>query len=365
MRILIISGALYGHVNTMLPIALAALDAGHEVAFACGPEFAPYIERRGLRSWAVGMTHEQAGGNRQESWLAYFAATAERRAADLLMMTERWTPELVLHEETELAGAVVAARFGARHAVHGLGVMPPSRIWPAFVEAIGALGLRCGVPDVAARLADARYLHVCPPALQSGAAPIWNHVLPLRPVAGLPTQGEWLPERLERLPFLRTIHLTLGTVYNGNIALLEQAIDALGSLDANLVVTIGPHEDPQRFGPQPAHICIEPYLPHTLLLPRCELVVSHGGAGVMFGALSHGIAQLVIPQGADQFLNADACMRSGAALALGPGDASAGTIRAAARQLLDEPQFRAAARTVQAEIAAMPDAAQVLAQLTS
>ena len=365
MRILIVSGALYGHVNTVLPIALAARDAGHSVVVASGPDFVEHIERRGLRSWAVGMTHEEAGGNRQDSWLAYFASTAERRVADLLPMADRWKPELVIHEETELAGAVVATLVGARHAVHGLGVMPPIRIWPAFVQAIGMLGVRCGVADAAARLADAHYLHVCPPALQSSEAPVWHHVLPLRPVAGLPKENEHLPDRLERLPLLRTIHLTFGTVYNGNVSILQQAIDGLGALDANLVVTIGPNEDPLRFGPQPAHVCIEPYLPHTLLLPRCDLVVSHGGAGVMLGALGQGIAQLVIPQGADQFLNADACARSGAALALAPGEASARTINAAARQLLDEPHFAVAARAVQAQIAAMPDAAQVLAQLTA
>lgn len=365
MRILIVSGALYGHVNTMLPLALAARDAGHSVVVASGPDFVEHVERRGLRSWAVGLTHEEAGGNRQDSWLAYFAATAERRAADLLPMADRWKPELVIHEETELAGPVVATLVGARHTVHGLGVMPPGRIWPAFVQAIGMLGVRCGVSDVAARLAHAQYLHLCPPALQANEAPLWNHVLPLRPVAGLPKQNEQLPDRLDRLPFARTIHLTFGTVYHGNVAILEQAIDGLRSLDANLIVTIGPHEDTFRFGPQPAHVCIEPYLPHTLLLPRCDLVVSHGGAGVMFGALSQGIAQLIIPQGADQFLNADACTRSGAALTLAPGETSARAINAAARQLLDEPQFAIAARAVRAELVAMPDATDVLKQLTA
>ena len=364
MRILIVSGALYGHVNTVLPIALAARDAGHAVVVAAGPDFVEHIERRGLRSWAVGVTHEEAGGNRQDSWLDYFATTAERRVADLLPMADRWKPEVVIHEETELAGAVVATLAGARHAVHGLGVMPPSRIWPAFVQAIGMLGKRCGVTDVAARLAHAQYLHLCPSALQSQEAPVWNNVLPLRPTAGLPMQNERLPDRLDRLPFPRTIHLGFGTVYNGNVATLQQAIDGLGSLGANLVVTIGPNEDPSRFGPQPAHVCIEPYLAHTLLLPRCDLVVSHGGAGTMLGALSQGIAQLIIPQGADQFLNADACTKSGAALTLAPDEANARTINSAARRLLDEPQFAVAARSVQAEIAAMPDADAVLKQLT-
>jgi UDP:flavonoid glycosyltransferase YjiC (YdhE family) len=364
MRILIISGALYGHVNTLLPIAIAARDAGHSVFFASGPDFAEHVESRGLRFAAAGLSHQQAGGNRQDSWLKYFVTTAERRAADLLPMADRWRPELVIHEETELAGPLVAAKAGARHAVHGLSVMPPRRIWPAFVEAVGTLEMRCGVPDAAARLADAHYLHVCPPALQSSEAASWRHVLPLRPVAGLPRDNEQLPDQLDRMPFPRTIHLTFGTVYSGNLATLEQAIGALSELDANLIVTIGPGEDPSRFGVQASHVYIEPYLPHTQLLPRCDLVVSHGGAGVMFGALSEGIPQLIIPQGADQFWNAEACARSGAALTITTGETNKLAINRAARRLLDESQFAAAADAVRSQIAAMPDAAAVLTQLT-
>ena len=88
-------------------------------------------------------------------------------------------------------------------------------------------------------------------------------------------------------------------------------------------------------------------------------------AGAVVATLTQGIAQLIIPQGADQFLNADACTRSGAALTLPTGEANARTIDAAARHLLDEPTFARAARAVRAEIAAMPDAREVLKQLTA
>ena len=43
------------------------------------------------------------------------------------------------------------------------------------------------------------------------------------------------------------------------------------------------------------------------------LVVHHGGSGTMLGALAHGLPQLRRPQGADQFLNAEALLPTGAA----------------------------------------------------
>jgi UDP:flavonoid glycosyltransferase YjiC (YdhE family) len=159
------------------------------------------------------------------------------------------------------------------------------------------------------------------------------------------------------------VHLTLGTVFHDAPEVLARAIAGLRQLAVNLIVTVGPDADPARFGPQPAQVRIERYLPHALLLPRCELVVSQGGAGVMFGALSHGLPQLVIPQGADQFMNAEACRDSGAALALAPEAVSADAIAAAAERLLAEPGFGVAARGVQSQIEAMPEAEAVLATL--
>jgi UDP:flavonoid glycosyltransferase YjiC (YdhE family) len=364
MRVLIVSGALHGHVNTTLPLALAAQQGGHEVAFATGPEFAPALARRGLVAWPVGPTHAQAGGNRQESWLAYFEATAERRAAELVPRAVAWKPDLVVHEETELSGPVVAALSGAKHVVHGLGVMPPRRIWPPFLQAVDRLGQRWGVADLATTLPHAQYLHLAPPSLHTGDAVPWPHVLPLRPVGGLPFADERLPECLLALPRRHTVLVTLGTVFNANVDVLARTLMGLASLDANIVVTVGPDGDPQCLGAQPEHVVIERYMPFTLLMPRCSLVVSHGGAGTLLGALAHGLPQLVLPQGADQFIHAEVAQASGAALALAPGEVTAEAISTAARRLLEEQGFVAAVRRVRAEIEAMPDAADVMQRIT-
>jgi len=138
----------------------------------------------------------------------------------------------------------------------------------------------------------------------------------------------------------------------------------LRDLPYNLIVAVGPGGDPASFGEQPAHVRIERYVSHALLLPRCRLVVSQGGAGVMFGALSLGLPQLMLPQSADQFVNADALVRAGAGLALQAEQATVGSIRQAATGLLTQPRFATSARAIQAELAAMPDAWTTLHRLT-
>jgi UDP:flavonoid glycosyltransferase YjiC (YdhE family) len=160
------------------------------------------------------------------------------------------------------------------------------------------------------------------------------------------------------------MHLTLGTVFHQRRpGVLETAIAGLRELPVNLVVTVGPDVAPDRFGSQPPHVLIERYLPHALLLPRCDLVVSQGGAGILLGALAHGLPQLVLPQGADQFDNGAAAQRAGVALTLDDSAVTPLAITEAVGQLLGDPRYAAAARAVQKEIDTMPSADDVLTSM--
>ena len=362
MRILFSAGPMFGHVNTVLPLALAAHAAGHETVVATGRSLAPHVERHGLTAWPL-PAREAPGAT--TDWFAHFVAAAGERATALVPRAVDWKPDLVVHEETELAGAVAARVTGARHVVHGLGLMPPIGIWQAYAPALERLFAAHGVPGSAGTVRDATYVDICPPALRPPGERIWTRIRPLRPSAGLPAPDERLPEAIDRLPYDRTVHLTLGTVFHGAVGVLAAAIAGLRTLPVNLVVTTGPGSDPGRFGPQPPHVLVAPYLPHTLLLPRCGVVVAHGGAGVMFGALAHGLPQLVLPQGAEQHGNAAACARSGAGLTLAPDEVGAASVAAAAARLLDEPAFAARAREIQAEIRAAPGPDDVLAALAA
>jgi len=70
--------------------------------------------------------------------------------------------------------------------------------------------------------------------------------------------------------------------------------------------------------------------------------------------MAHGLPQLVVPQGADQFRNAEGGVAAGAALALAPTEARAESVRAAVERVLTDDGLRSAAVRVAAEIAAMP-----------
>ena len=140
-------------------------------------------------------------------------------------------------------------------------------------------------------------------------------------------------------------------------------LDALAAEPVDVVVTVGEQQDPAGLAPFPVNARVERFIPQAELLPSCAVVVHHGGAGTTFGALAHGLPQLIIPQGADNFEHARMCERAGTSLTLRPGEVNPEAIARAVRRLLDEPSFAAASQRVAAEIAAMPGPAEIVATL--
>ena len=87
------------------------------------------------------------------------------------------------------------------------------------------------------------------------------------------------------------------------------------------------------------------YVPQAALLPHCSAAVIHGGAGTMLGALAAGLPLLCLPQGADQYGNADRVVAAGAGLALVRDELAPQAVRAATRAVLDEPGYPAGCPT--------------------
>ncbi|MDQ6909643.1 MAG: hypothetical protein M3Z84_02480 [Actinomycetota bacterium] len=120
-----------------------------------------------------------------------------------------------------------------------------------------------------------------------------------------------------------------------------------------MIVTIGPDTDPAALGPQPPNVHFEPYISQELLLPSCDVVVNQGGTAIL-PILAHGLPILVLPQGANQFHNADACVAAGVGRGLLPAGVSPESVRAEVSTLLEVCSFGENARGIAREIQAMP-----------
>ena len=204
---------------------------------------------------------------------------------------------------------------------------------------------------------DAVYLDPFPAALQPGGPTSFRRVQQLRPVA---------PPAAPAILDLAgdAVYLTLGTIFNDKPDVFRTVLDGLASLPHEVIVTTGPGADPTRLGDWPSRVRITDFVPQEQLLPHCRLVISHGGAGSVLGALRHGLPQLVLPQGADNDFNAAAVRAAGAGLSLGPVEVTAATVADAVTRLLTEPAHAAAASRVAAEIRTMPAPDEVLRTLS-
>ena len=164
------------------------------------------------------------------------------------------------------------------------------------------------------------------------------------------------PDWLDALPRARPlVHATLGTTeVNRTPGLYEAILAGLAGEPIELVVGIGRQRDPAEFGPQPANVRIAQYLPHAALLPRCAVVVTHGGFGTIMGCLGVGVPMVVIPAQGDQPRNARRCADLGVGRVVGPDERTPEAIRAAVPAVLADPAYRRNAEGLRDAMAALP-----------
>ncbi len=366
----------YGHFHPILALATAIAERGHEVVFATAKEFCPRIEEMGFATFPAGISLdtqlERAGATIDEATMSpsreRFVAfvpkmlagvAAPPRATDLVPFLRDWKPDILVHEETELGGPLAAAAVGIPWAGQSVGIMRPLAMARLAGQTLEPLAREWGVEmGPFGGLFRYVYLDVCPPSLQSGEIDQVGVAHPMQNVhfPGAPDDRDQLsiPDWVDKLDRDRpTVYVSLGTIFNQDRTIFSTILAGLSAEPLNIIVTLGPGADTSALGPQPDHIHVEAFIPQSLILPRCDVVVNQGGTAIL-SILGHGLPLLVLPQGANQFHNADACVSKGVGRRLLPGEVDPASVRREVRLLLDDPGYSARARAVADEIRAMP-----------
>lgn len=375
MRVLFTTTPGWGHVHPMVPLARAFAERGDEVLWAAPAGLRDALERVGFRVEAAGIAFGEgpppfdprelmALPARERSTVifprVFGGALVPPMLADLLPIVKRFEPDVIVHEVAEFAAAIAAAAAGVPSVTHSLGaLMPPERM-AAIGEHVDGLWEELGLSPrpYAGSYADL-YIDICPPSLQSADMSHVPFIAPLRPVTFASEGEEELPSWPAQCAEDPLVYVTFGTTLAARAAPTATVLEAVRELPVRLLLTVGPQGDPGQFGDQPPNVRIARYIPQTAVLGSCAAVVSHAGSGTMFAALARGIPNVCLPQAADQFQNAEACVRVGAGFAFEPGEVTAPELRAAVEQLLNEPGPRAAAAKLSREISEMPDPGEV------
>jgi UDP:flavonoid glycosyltransferase YjiC (YdhE family) len=384
LRVLFCAQPSCGHLYPLMPLALAARTAGHDVVFATGEDFVPRLRALGFETHQVGIPIQQCaeelmGG---QSWPPpdgfqrgtqgwdylgnlFLGSLARRTAEDLLPLLDRLAPNLVIYGYFNFGAAVAAALAEVPAICHSLiramsaemrQIFTGSRLdtlWARYRKSSAPLDMFWG---------NTVYLDTYPPSLQEPSIFKNPCRIPMRPVPWSEPTGvmpAWVSTRSRPL-----VYLTLGTVMIRSGDGLRSAAEGLSALDVDVLVALGPH-DLSVLGSVPAGVHVERFVHQADVLPHADLIVHHGGSGTTIGALSNGLPQLILPQGFDQYINAKVVASSGLGLSLEPDSMNPDLVIEAARSLLSDSSYRDAARSARGEIAAMPHPMDVLPILAS
>jgi UDP:flavonoid glycosyltransferase YjiC (YdhE family) len=361
-----------GHLRPVLPLARAAAARGHEVLVTGAPVVAQVPEDAGLafatsapdvvphRVPLVPVDMEREFRGLRESFAGWMARA---RVADLLTLCPSWRPDLIVRDEADFAALVVAERLGLPHArvvvCAAGGLFAAAGLGPP-VDALRAEQGLPPDPDLAA-LDRELVLSPFPPSFRDPADPLPDTTQEFR--ADGPVEAP--PPVVARLRGDRpVVYVTLGTIVNTESGdVFPRVLAGLRDLPIEVVVTVGRSMDPEELGPRPANVHVERFVPQAGVLPYCEAVISHAGSGSVLGALEHGLPLVCIPISADQPLNAARCAALGVGVALDAIAFTPADLRAATVAALEQPAYRAAAARLQAEVAALPPAAEAVGRL--
>ena len=262
-------------------------------------------------------------------------------------------PDTVLFESRCYAAPMVARVHQALPVLQAVTTLLPPEVEILVTDAVTPLWRELGLDRPSyAGVFDGMTLSAWPASLDDptpyGDLPVHRIRLP----TGASSRPEWLDAWIDEQGSRPIVYATLGTVFGGNAAVLRAILDGLADDDVAVLMTVGASGDPGSLGPLPPQARVERFVPQDAVLPACSAVISHAGSGTTLGALAHGLPHVMLPQGADQFINADRCHNAGLGRTLVPAAVSPAAVRSALRGVLGDLSYRNQARGVQTEMAA-------------
>lgn len=367
-----------GHLNPFAALALELEQRGNEVLFFHLPEFAGQFGARGLefREYA---THR------------FPAHTFARRASELsrlkgkeaiahaLESTRMWGEALLQEGQQTLAQSGVDL-FLVDHLDYAASILV-RKLGIPFVSVITTLMRHDedGVPGFTGEphvekpsLKSAQKGLSClvqpwrdflsSQSLEAGLGPFSYHTVwsNLAQITQQPAEFEYPRKTLPRCfhftgPFLRReareevdfpwsrltgqplVYISMGSVSQGNVPLIQNAIDSMSALDAQVVVSVGEYENELRTGPD---TIVRARVPQLDLLNRTALMVHHAGMNSTLECLSAGVPMVVCPLANDQPGVAKRIEWSGTGVAVWPGAQDINGLRDAIVRALSDGEMR-------------------------
>jgi MGT family glycosyltransferase len=409
-RILIGTMPFVGHVNPILAVARRLVERGHDVRWYTGSAFREKVTATGARFVAMDNAADfedepmkarypeierLRGLDRLKHAIKYIFAEGavdhyhqlrailDREPADALLADSAFTAASLVYE----AGGPPWASFNTLPitlssrdtAPFGLGIAPSQSpvgrvrnrllqtlftrvVFRDTVDYADGVRERLGLPPARKFVFDVGlspylFLQGTVPAFEyprSDLPPQVHFVGPSLPPAGAHFSApKWWDDLLAaRRDGRPVVHVTQGTVATDAGQLLVPTLRGLAGEDVLVVATTGGR--PEReigVDPLPANARVAPFIPHAVLLPFVDVMVTNGGYNGVQVALANGVPLVAAGMSEDK---PEVCARvawAGVGVNLRTSTPSAPRVRQAVRRVLGDARYRARARAMAAEMA--------------
>jgi MGT family glycosyltransferase len=372
LRVLVAAFGDPGHVFPAISLGRALAGRGHEVVVETWEERRRAVEGAGL-GFVAAEEYRMFPPPEPDSADGQHAAEAARA---LLPLLEEMRPHVAVSDILTLAPALAAERAGVPLATliphiypvvepglpfFAIGLRPPRTPLGRAVWRSGQRALDVGLEHGRRDLNLQRRRLGLPPVerFHGGISPDLALVAtypqleyPRRWPAGVEVTGPMtfeLPHpEIELPPGERPLVLVApSTAHDSGNHLVRTALAALADEPVRVVATTN-RVVPQRPIEVPGNALLVDWLSYSQLMPAASLVISHGGHGTVARALGAGTPVLICPIIGDMSETAMRVSWAGAGLSLPWRLCRPAPLRWAARRILHEPSFTAAAETIAA-----------------
>jgi MGT family glycosyltransferase len=148
----------------------------------------------------------------------------------------------------------------------------------------------------------------------------------------------------------KVVYLSLGSLGCMDVGLMQRLIDALGTTEHRVIVSMGPLMDQMTLGPR---MFGDRFLPQHSILPQCDLLITHGGNNTTCEGFHFGLPMIGLPLFWDQYDNAQRIDETGYGVRLPTYDWTEGQLAGTVDRLLADDELRSRMRvnaeTIRAE----------------
>ncbi|WP_237527739.1 MULTISPECIES: macrolide family glycosyltransferase [unclassified Streptomyces] len=355
-HIAMIGVPMVSHVLPGLEVIRELVARGHRVTYANDPATAGLIEPTGAELVAYGSTlpfRDNIWPDDPIEASALFLDDAMAVLPQLRAAYDDDPADLYLYD----IGAYVARALAEAQGRPLVQLSPTFVAWGSYQEDVGAhLARLPGADALEARFKEwlagcgattldvAEFSGVPPRALATVPWAMQPHADTVDP-ARVDFVGPCLGDRAARESWVRpsgaekVLLVSLGSAYTVQPEFYRQCVAAFGDLPGwHVVLQIGRHVDPAELGGDvPGNVEVRSWVPQLAVLAQADAFVTHAGMGSSGEGLHAGVPMIVVPQGAEQPMNADRLVELGVARRLDTAEATGEVLRAALLELTSDP----------------------------